>query len=117
MSWLNQPYAGGYPGQQPQPGYLQSQPTGYMGQPMQQQPLQGQRTGYAPQGGFQQPQPTGFIGQRLPMQQMQSQPTGYAPSMLQPQPTGYRADAATAHGDRLPFPAAAATPRSSSSPS
>ncbi|KDE02848.1 hypothetical protein MVLG_06638 [Microbotryum lychnidis-dioicae p1A1 Lamole] len=88
MSWLNQPYAGGYPGQQPQPGYLQSQPTGYMGQPMQQQPLQGQRTGYAPQGGF---QPTGFIGQRPPMQQMQVQPTGYAPSMLQPQPTGYPA--------------------------
>ncbi|SCV70541.1 BQ2448_1935 [Microbotryum intermedium] len=90
MSWLNQPYTGGYPGQQPQPGYLQSQPTGYMGQQMQ-QPLQGQRTGYAPQGGFQQPQPTGFMGQRPPMPQMQSQPTGYAPPMLQPQPTGYPA--------------------------
>ncbi|SCV75025.1 BQ2448_8054 [Microbotryum intermedium] len=85
---------GRIPGQQPQPGYLQSQPTGYMGQQMQ-QPLQGQRTGYAPQGGFQvslcQPQPTGFMGQRPPMPQMQSQPTGYAPPMLQPQPTGYPA--------------------------
>ncbi|KAM0752107.1 hypothetical protein T439DRAFT_379225 [Meredithblackwellia eburnea MCA 4105] len=64
MSWLNQPYSGGY-GQLP----LQSQPTGYP----QPQPLMGQRTGFVPQQQFAQPTGGGFL---------RAQPTGYP----QPQP-------------------------------
>lgn len=52
----------------PQPSFLQSQPTGY---PMQQQqPMQSQPTGWQPTQQQQQPQPTGF------QPQLMSQPTG-----------------------------------------
>ncbi|GJN92753.1 hypothetical protein Rhopal_005791-T1 [Rhodotorula paludigena] len=78
MSWLNQPYTGGY-------GYQQ-----------QQQPLQGQPTGYLPQlqAQYQQPQPTGFLpqGGMMPPVPMQAQPTGFmgAPPMQRPMQTGYQ---------------------------
>ncbi|GAA5873711.1 hypothetical protein JCM3774_000147 [Rhodotorula dairenensis] len=95
MSWMNQPYQGGYG--QPQ-GYMQPQPTGYMPQ-MQQMPVQSQRTGFQPQMPMQ-PQPTGYIPQQQqqqmrPQQQqmpMQMQPTGFAaqPPMQRPMNTGFQ---------------------------
>ncbi|GAA5912265.1 hypothetical protein JCM6882_005211 [Rhodosporidiobolus microsporus] len=79
MSWMNQPYQGGYGQQQFNPP-MQPQPTGYLPQ------LQAQRTGFQPQPQFQQPQPTGF---RPPMP-MQPQATGFAPpQMQQPMATGF----------------------------
>ncbi|GAA5957438.1 hypothetical protein JCM21900_003306 [Sporobolomyces salmonicolor] len=91
MSWLNQPYTGGYGQPQYPQQPLQAQPTGYMPQ------LQPQRTGFAPQPQFQQPQPTGYLpaqgGMRPPVP-MQPQPTGFAPPMPQmqrPVATGYGA--------------------------
>ncbi|GAA5869921.1 hypothetical protein JCM8547_008105 [Rhodosporidiobolus lusitaniae] len=80
MSWMNQPYQGGY-GQQQYAPPLQSQPTGFLPH------LQQQRTGFQPQPQFQQPQPTGF---RPPMP-MQPQATGFAPPPMPQQPmmTGF----------------------------
>ncbi|TKA51640.1 hypothetical protein B0A53_05517 [Rhodotorula sp. CCFEE 5036] len=95
MSWMNQPYQGGYG--QPQ-GFMQPQPTGYLPQ-MQQMPMQAQRTGFQPQMAMQ-PQPTGFMGlqqqqqQQRPQQPMQMQPTGFAggqqPPMQRPINTGFQ---------------------------
>ncbi|KAK4702019.1 hypothetical protein P7C70_g4201, partial [Phenoliferia sp. Uapishka_3] len=93
MSWLNQPYQGGY-GQQPGfPQGIQPQQTGFVPQQ-----LQGQRTGYQPQLQPQlQPQPqqqfaqpTGY-GALRPQMPLQGQPTGFAPMGMQQRPmaTGY----------------------------
>ncbi|GAA5977335.1 hypothetical protein JCM10908_004943 [Rhodotorula pacifica] len=101
MSWMNQPYQGGYG--QPQ-GFMQPQPTGYIPQMQQPVPMQAQRTGFQPQMPMQ-PQPTGFIGQQQqqqpqmmrPQQQqqmpMQMQPTGFGgqqPPMQRPMNTGFQ---------------------------
>ncbi|GAA5838700.1 hypothetical protein JCM9279_003832 [Rhodotorula babjevae] len=98
MSWMNQPYGGGY-GQQQYP-----QPTGYMPQQLQQQ-----RTGFAPQPQFQQPQPTGFAGQGAmggmrPPVPMQPQQTGFmgAPMQQRPMQTGYGGGAPAAPAPLVP---------------
>ncbi|KAK4047374.1 hypothetical protein OIV83_005421 [Microbotryomycetes sp. JL201] len=87
MSWLNQPYQGGYGGQQQQgqPGGqygLQPQMTGY------QPGLQPQRTGFPGQQQMQQPS---YLGGPIRQQQqpLQAQPTGFAPMQQRPMMTGY----------------------------